>query len=125
MMPEMAPSAIHLWACRAAALLAVGPLLWAQAGAPCEGPKQVEARRAGTTPSQFGNMSGVWFAQRGNFKCAIAAFENVLRSDPNSQEARYNLALALLEDHQLGRARKEFETLVRRLPTTAPLRLPL
>jgi tetratricopeptide (TPR) repeat protein len=124
-MPEMAHSAIHLWACRAAALLAVGPLLWAQAGAPCEGPKQVEARRAGTTASQFGNMSGVWFAQRGNFECAIAAFENVLRSDPNSEEARYNLGLALLENHQVARARKEFEALVQRLPTKAALRLGL
>src|SRR5260370_40887148 len=126
MMPEMARSLIHPWVCyRAAALLAAAPLLWAQPGHSCEVPRQVEARRAGTTPSQFDSMRAVWFAQQGNFKCAIAAFENVLRSDPNSQEARYNLGLALLEDHQLGRARKEFEALVQHLPTKAAFRLGL
>src|SRR6516164_7809152 len=111
MMPEMARSSIHRCICyRAAVLLAAAPLLCGQPGTSCEVPKQVEARRTGATPSQFGNLSGVWFAQQGNFRCAIAAFENVLRSDPNSQEARYNLGLALLEAHQLARAREQFET---------------
>src|ERR1041385_2527353 len=108
----MPRSSMHPRFCyRAAVLLAAAPLLWAQPGNPCALPKEVEARRAGATPYQFGNLSGVWFAQHSKFQCAIAAFESALRADPDSQEARYNLGLALLEDRQLPRARKEFESL--------------
>ena len=40
-----------------------------------------------------------------NYKGAVAAFKNALRSNPNDDETRYNLAVAqkLLEDEENNR----------------------
>src|SRR5262249_41484421 len=55
----------------------------------------------------------------------VASFEAVLRANPNSHEARYNLGLALLQDGQTRRAVKELELLVKQTPDSPPAHVAL
>ena len=55
---------------------------------------------------------GSAFGRAADFKCAEAAFEAALVLDPNAWQTRYNLALALIENHQSSRAVDELHTLI-------------
>jgi tetratricopeptide (TPR) repeat protein len=50
---------------------------------------------------------GAYFGQRQKLSCAISAFESAVHLDPNSWEAHFNLALALLQSSQPTRAARE------------------
>jgi tetratricopeptide (TPR) repeat protein len=62
------------------------------------------------------NALGAYYAQRREFGCAIQAFESALKLEPGSWEARYNLALALLEKGSPRRAADELRTVIRQQP---------
>ena len=62
---------------------------------------------------------GVLYAQRNSLNCALPAFESALRLQPDSAEARYNLALALIQSGQPARATQELDTLIRQKPQFA------
>ena len=57
-------------------------------------PRLLEALRNHPTADAW-NALGVVYAQRESLACAIPSFETALRLQPDSAEARYNLALAL------------------------------
>src|ERR1700745_3289054 len=49
---------------------------------------------------------GTFYGRQGRFGCAVAAFQAALRRNPQNQ-TRYELALALLENHEPQRAATE------------------
>ena len=65
------------------------------------------------------NALGALYAQRGALACAIPAFETALRLQPESVEARYNLALALIKGGRPTKATQELQTLIRQKPQFA------
>src|SRR2546421_12434849 len=92
---------------------AFNAILFAQMPAACKGPTELE-RVLATHPSAGAyDALGAYFGQRQQLSCAIAAFEAAVRQDPNSWEARFNLALALLQKHEAARAARELRVAVR------------
>ena len=61
---------------------------------------------------------GTFFGRAGNYGCAIAAFEAALAFDPKTPQARYHLALALMENHEPKRAADELKTVIRQDPNS-------
>jgi len=59
---------------------------------------------------------GAWFADRGDMKCALAAFEEAARLEPGSSEAHYDLGVAHVRMNQLTAAVKEFRIVVKSKP---------
>ena len=47
----------------------------------------------GTPPARVYDAIGAWFAEKGDLKCAVAAFEHALRLEPHSAEAHFDLGL--------------------------------
>ncbi len=62
---------------------------------------------------------GAWFADRGDMKCALAAFEEAVRLEPGSSEAHYDLGVAHVRMNQLAAAVKEFRIVVKSKPDMA------
>ena len=90
--------------------------LFAQMPAACKGPTELE-KVIGTHPSAGAyDALGAYFGQRQQLSCAIAAFEAAVRQDPKSWEARFNLALALLQKHEAARAARELRVAIRIKP---------
>jgi len=71
------------------------------------------------------NTLGALYAQRGAMVCAIPSFQEALRLQPDSQEARYNLALAWIRSGQPAKAREELQTLIQQNPQFAGAHLAL
>ena len=59
---------------------------------------------------------GAWFAEQGNLKCALAAFEEAVRLEPHSAEAHYDLGVALVRGQRLPAAAAEFHLALRYKP---------
>lgn len=68
---------------------------------------------------------GSLYAQAQSPRCAEFAFRAALRLDPQSSEARYNLALALRLEGKLDEATRELKTLLQAHPDFAPAHLGL
>ena len=51
---------------------------------------------------------GVWFAQKGDLNCAVAAFKQALRLEPRSAEAHFDLGLVRQSQQQPAAAISEF-----------------
>lgn len=51
---------------------------------------------------------GAWFAQRGDLKCAVAAFKQALRLEPHLAEAHFDLGLVLQSQQRHAEAISEF-----------------
>jgi len=90
--------------------------LFAQMPAACDGPAELEKVLATHPSADVYDALGAYFGQREQLSCAIAAFEAAARQDPNSWEARFNLALALLQKHEAARAARELRVAVRIKP---------
>src|SRR5438876_166895 len=90
--------------------------LFAQMPAACKGPAELEKVLATHPSAGAYDALGAYFGQRQQLSCAIAAFEAAVRQDPNSWEARFNLALALLQKHEAARAARELRVAVRIKP---------
>jgi tetratricopeptide (TPR) repeat protein len=96
------------------AVWSIGAL--AQVPATCKGPADLE-RALATHPSAGAyDALGAYFGQHQELSCAIAAFESAVHQDPNSWEARFNLALALLQKHEPAKAATELKIAVRLKP---------
>src|SRR5262249_52608922 len=55
---------------------------------------------------------GVQFGRAENYACAEAAFEAALALDPTATQARYDLALALIQSHNPERALHELGVVI-------------
>jgi tetratricopeptide (TPR) repeat protein len=65
------------------------------------------------------NTLGALFAQQGLETCAISSFQAGLRLDPGNWEARYNLALALMQHGDRKRAMEELRAAIAEKPDSA------
>jgi len=54
------------------------------------------------------DATGAWFAEKGDLKCAVSAFEEAVRLEPGSSEAHYDLAVARVRLNQLPAAAEQF-----------------
>ncbi len=62
------------------------------------------------------NALGAAYAGRQEFDCAIAAFDQALRLDSKSWDARYNLGLALISQKEFGKAVRELQAALKDKP---------
>jgi tetratricopeptide (TPR) repeat protein len=63
---------------------------------------------AGTPPARVLDAVGTWFAEKGDMKCAAAAFQQALRLEPHSAEAHFDLGLVRQSQQQTAAAIGEF-----------------
>jgi tetratricopeptide (TPR) repeat protein len=93
-----------------ALLLFVGTTSTARAQLPeaCKPPASAAHAPAGTPPARVYDAIGAWFAEKGDLKCAVAAFEQALRLEPRSAEAHFDLGLVRQRQEQPAAAAKEF-----------------
>jgi tetratricopeptide (TPR) repeat protein len=75
----------------------------------CKPPALAANPPAGTPPASVYDAVGVWFAQRGDFKCSVAAFDQAVRLDPRSAEAHFDLGLVRQRQQQNDAAIREFQ----------------
>ena len=83
---------------------------WSQTGPPaliCKGPAELESVIHSHPSAGAYDALGAYFGRQQKLSCAISAFESAIRLEPNSWEAHFNLALALLQLHQTERAVRE------------------
>ena len=94
--------------------------LAAQDVATCKGPAELE-QTIKVHPSAGAYAAlGAYFGQRQKISCAISAFESAAHLDPNSWEAHFNLALALLQSNQPTRAVRELRIATHLQPENPP-----
>jgi tetratricopeptide (TPR) repeat protein len=75
----------------------------------CKPPESAANPPRGTSPASVFDAVGVWFAQKGDFKCSVAAFDQALRLDPHSAEAHFDLGLVRQNQKQNDAAIREFQ----------------
>jgi tetratricopeptide (TPR) repeat protein len=92
-----------------ALLLFAGVRAAAQLPDACKPPASAMHAPAGTSPAGVYDAVGAWFAEKGDLKCSVAAFEQALRLDPHSAEAHFDLGLARQNQKQQTAAINEFQ----------------
>lgn len=103
-----AVSSLRLLVCWIVLLLSAAVTAEAQLPSACTPPASA-APPAGTPPSRVYDAIGVWFAQNGDLKCSVAAFEHALHLDPHSAEAHFDLGLTRQRLQQNDAAIQEFQ----------------
>src|ERR1035441_2333327 len=86
--------------CCSAFLLFVGPRAVAQLPDTCKPPASAAQAPAGTTPARVYDAVGAWFAEKGDLKCAVAAFKQALQLEPRLAEAHFDLGLVRQSQQQ-------------------------
>jgi tetratricopeptide (TPR) repeat protein len=82
----------------------------------CKPPAQlVKALHDGPSAKMY-DAAGAWFAERGDMKCALLAFEEAVRLEPGSAEAHFDLGVAHLRLNQLPAAVGEFRLALKANP---------
>lgn len=72
-------------------------------------PPALAGNASGATPSAgVYDSVGAWFAEKGDLKCAAAAFEQALRLEPRSAEAHFDLGLVRQRQEKPAAAMSEF-----------------
>src|SRR5437879_11500234 len=61
---------------------------------------------------------GMEFGRKGDYRCALVSFESAVVVDPTAVEAHYDLALALIQNHQPQRAVQELQTVIQQQPNS-------
>jgi tetratricopeptide (TPR) repeat protein len=79
----------------------------------CKPPASAARAPAGSSQSKVYDAVGVWFAQKGDFKCAVAAFDQALRLEPHSAEGHFDLGLVRQRQQQNDAAVEEFRLALR------------
>jgi tetratricopeptide (TPR) repeat protein len=75
----------------------------------CTPPASAAHAPAGTPPSKVYDAIGVWFAQKDDLKCSVAAFQQALRLEPHSAEAHFDLGLVRQRQQQIDAAIQDFQ----------------
>ena len=91
-------------------------------GAQCDGPADIERAIRNSPSANAYNALGAYFAEHKQFACATPAFEKALQLEPNSWETHFNFGLALMENHDPGRAATEFRASVKLKPDSVRAR---
>ena len=91
-----------------AVLLFLGVSAVAQLPDTCKPPASAGQAPAGTPPDKVYDAVGVWFAQKGDLNCAVAAFKQALHLQPRSAEAHFDLGLVRQSQKQPAAAISEF-----------------
>ena len=94
--------------CCSAFLLLVGAQAAAQLPDTCKPPAAATHAPAGTPLAKVYDVVGTWFAERGDLKCAAAAFKQALRLEPRLAEAHFDLGLVRQSQQQPEEAISEF-----------------
>lgn len=94
--------------CCSALLMFGGALAVAQLPAACKPPASATHAPAGTSPAKVYDAVGVWFAEKGDLKCAVASFKQALRLEPNLAEAHFDLGLVRQTQQESSAAISEF-----------------
>src|SRR5882757_4764097 len=81
--------------------------LAAQDVATCKGPAELEQTINAHPSAGAYDALGAYFGQQQKLSCAISSFESAAHLDPNSWEAHFNLALALLQSNRPTQATRE------------------
>lgn len=92
-----------------ALLLFIGARSSAQLPDACKLPATAAKAPPGTPPARVYDAEGAWFAEKGDLKCSVAAFEQALRLEPRSAEAHFDLGLVRQRQKQSASAIKEFQ----------------
>ena len=95
--------------CGGALLLLIAASAPAQLPPSCKPPASAANPPAGTSQAKVYDAVGVWFAQKGDFKCSVAAFDQALRLEPHSAEAHFDLGLVRQRQQQNDAAIQEFQ----------------
>jgi tetratricopeptide (TPR) repeat protein len=74
----------------------------------CKPPAGAMHAPSGTSQAKVFDAVGVWFAQKADFSCAVAAFKQALRLEPRSAESHFDLGLVRQSQQQLPAAINEF-----------------
>ena len=101
------------------------PDLAAQDVPTCKGPAELEETIKAHPSAGAYDALGAYFGQRQKILCAISAFESAVHLDPNSFEAHFNLALALLQSNQPTRAARELRIATQLQPENPPSHIAL
>ena len=83
----------------------------------CKPPASAAHPPAGTPPARVYDAVGVWFAQKGDLNCAVAAFKQALTLEPHSAEAHFDLGLVRQRQQQPAAAISEFRLALQYDPT--------
>jgi tetratricopeptide (TPR) repeat protein len=94
--------------CFSVCLLLVVVRATAQLPDTCKLPASAAHPPAGTPPARVYDAEGVWFAQKGELQCAVAAFKQALKLEPRSAEAHFDLGLVRQSQQQPAAAISEF-----------------
>lgn len=86
-----------------------GSAALAQLPPTCKAPAGATNAPAGTPPAKVYDAVGVWFAQKGDLNCSVAAFEQALRLEPHLAETHFDLGLIRQSQKQPDAAIKEFQ----------------
>ena len=103
--------------CCSVFLLFAGARAGAQLPDTCKPPASAAHPPAGTPPARVYDAVGVWFAGKGDLKCAVAAFKQALRLEPRLAEAHFDLGLVRQSQQQPEAAISEFRLALRYDPT--------
>lgn len=74
----------------------------------CKAPASAAHPPPGTSAARVNDAVGVWFAQKGDLPCAVAAFQQALRLEPRLAEAHFDLGLVRQSQQQPAAAISEF-----------------
>ncbi len=91
----------------------------------CTGPAELEHVIATHPTAAAYDALGAYFGKHQQLACALNAFHAAVRIDPRSWEARYDLALALLQHQQADAAANELRTAATLKPGDAQTQLAL
>jgi tetratricopeptide (TPR) repeat protein len=94
--------------CCSALLLFAGARAAAQLPDTCKPPASAAHAPAGTPPAGVYDAVGVWFAEKGDLTCAVAAFKQALQLEPHLAEAHFDLGLVRQSQQQPAAAISEF-----------------
>src|SRR5581483_6905515 len=94
--------------CCSAFVIFLGAAAAAQLPDACKPPAAAAQAPASTSPASVYDAVGVWFAQKGDLQCAVAAFKQALKLEPRSAEAHFDLGLVRQSQQQPAAAISEF-----------------
>ena len=95
-------------------LIAVAGKVWAQDS--CMPPPELQRVLEKQNSAAIQNAIGAQFAKRSQSSCALEAFANAIRLDPQGWEGHHNMALSLLEAGRREEAIRELQEEIRIRP---------